>query len=178
MLVDVNFEQKLFDECIQRLKESLSPEEFENFPYKKLGDSFTRVRQGIYYSNSGGNFHIDIQVFSNDVIKKRYDSFSGFKLDEKTGGWDMEYYNNYIESGNNPRNNYGICDNYEQILKYYPELLEDNNRKFVVALCLMLDKGEKCNYDDGWVCKNGEYIGVTKELGEEDVYLYHIYEME
>lgn len=80
---------------------------------------------------------------------------------------------------------YGVCDNYQQILKHHPEI-SDPNRKFVIALTKIV-KSEQPS-DGGWRWhKWGEYIGELNPRYEyiynEDntiqfVYCYHIYEME
>ena len=83
------------------------------------------------------------------------------------------------------RNNYGVCDNYKQILKEYPELKKDKNRKFVVTLSSISKEGQSS--DGGWRWhKWGKYIGKKKPMCEyiydepkiDEVMIFHIYEVE
>ena len=113
---------------------------------------------GIYETNL--NFNYTLKYFSNNKPKKEW--------------------NNIFEN----ENSYGICDNYEQILQYYPEL-NSLDRKFIISMTPIIKKDE--SEKDGWRWhKWGEYIGnqnpqheyLYDEEGIEKVYCYHIYEIE
>lgn len=78
---------------------------------------------------------------------------------------------------------YGVCDNYQQILDKYPELMV-RDRKFFVTLCKVTAAEEES--PGGWRWhKWGTYIGthdpqyeyIADETGIEFVYCYHIYEV-
>ena len=96
------------------------------------------------------------------------------------GEVDWDYIRKCINEEKEHKDNYGVCDNYQQVLDYYPEL-NDSNRKFVLSLCKISKKE-----DGGWRWhKWGKYIGIQKSqceyIGDEpeikEVYVYHIYEM-
>lgn len=78
---------------------------------------------------------------------------------------------------------YGVCDNYQQILKKCKEL-KNPNRNFVISLMPIEKKTQP--EDGGWRWhKWGPYIGKQKPTHEyiydepkiEKVYCYHIYEL-
>ena len=113
----------------------------------------------------------DLSVLTNYELVEEYYSFSPKDMDELRDYHDKELV---------IRDNYGVCDNYIQILKEYPEL-ETSNKLFVVSLSLM----NKDICDDWRWCKWGKYIGefnpVAEYLRDEpninEVILYHIYEI-
>jgi hypothetical protein len=78
---------------------------------------------------------------------------------------------------------YGVCDNYQQILDQCPELKLDNSRKFVVTITPVLRKNQSPTGGWRWH-KWGSYIGDKKPQCEylydepeiDSVYVYHIYE--
>jgi len=81
------------------------------------------------------------------------------------------------------RNNYGVCDNYSQVLKEYPELENDKDRKFIVELRVII-KEENLGWR--WF-PHGKYIGELNPkceyLKDEDdsiqkVICFYIYEVE
>lgn len=76
---------------------------------------------------------------------------------------------------------YGVCDNYHQVLEKYPFLKEDS-KQYVVTVCSV----KKCHQSPsgGWRWhKWGEYIGTQNPQHEylydedhiEEVFCYHIY---
>lgn len=82
------------------------------------------------------------------------------------------------------RNCYGVCDNHQQILKLFPELEQDPDRKFAVSLTPVVKANQ--SETDGWRWhKWGPYIGThtitTEYLYDEpdieQIYVYHIYEI-
>ena len=79
---------------------------------------------------------------------------------------------------------YGVCDNYEQILKVRRDILSNHNKRFVIGLSTV-EKKNQCA-EGGWRWhKWGEYIGtqnphyeyIYDEPNIEKVYCYHIYEI-
>jgi len=89
-----------------------------------------------------------------------------------------------FSDGNDCRDNYGVCDNHEQILKEYPELQECTDRNFVVLMTPIVKAEEP--EKEGWRWhKWGDYIGDYEPQCEyihdepliEKVYVYHIYEV-
>ena len=180
MLVDINFRQSLINEYRKKIEEHCIPERFEeikNSIPRNLDDIFHKINTGIYYS--GLNFDHRIKMLSNDKIKDKYESFTFMK--RINGKVDWNYIRKCINEGKEHKDNYGVCDNYQQVLNHYPEL-NDPNRKFILSLCKISKKE-----DDGWRWhKWGKYIGIQKSQCEyigdepeiEEVYVYHIYEME
>lgn len=96
--------------------------------------------------------------------------------------WD--YIRKCIEEGKESKDNYGVCDNYQQVLDYYPEL-NNLNRKFVLSLYKISKKNQPKNGGWRWH-KWGKYIGnqnprqeyIYDEPEIEEVIVYHIYEIE
>jgi hypothetical protein len=102
----------------------------------------------------------------------------------------MFNFDGFIENGTNNKLidkwvDYGVCDNYEQILEQRKDILDHPNKNFVIGLSTV----EKKNQESwgGWRWhKWGEYIGnqnpqheyLYDEEGIEKVYCYHIYEIE
>jgi len=180
MLVDINFKQSLIDEYRKKIEEHCTPEKFEeikNHIPKNLNDIFHRIDTGIYYT--GLNFNHRIKLLSTNKIKDKFESFTFMK--RVNGEVDWEYIRKCIKEGKEHKDNYGVCDNYQQVLDRYPEL-NDVNRKFVLSLCKISKKE-----NSGWRWhKWGKYIGVQNSQCEyiddeseiEEVYVYHIYEME
>lgn len=80
--------------------------------------------------------------------------------------------------------NYGVCDNHEQILNRFKDLLADSSKKYVIGLSTVERKNQ--SPDGGWRWhKWGEYIGTQNPKNEylyddthiDKVYCYHIYEV-
>ena len=78
--------------------------------------------------------------------------------------------------------NYGVCDNYQQILDQCP-MLKDSDRQFFITIKSV--KKENQDPDGGWRWhKWGAYIGTHEITTEylydepivEEVFVYHIYE--
>jgi len=133
-----------------------------------------------FYNNL--NIDISIQDICNESVKDSYSSFSGGK--EVWNASDLKAYAELVRSGYDIRDNYGVCDNIDQILNKYPEL-QNSDRKFIVSLVSML-KSEQSK-SGGWRWhKWGEYIGEQNPTHEylydepeiEEVFVYHIYELE
>lgn len=80
---------------------------------------------------------------------------------------------------------YGVCDNYKQILEHYKELLNSEDKSYVIGLSTVNRKDEP--EDGGWRWGGwGKYIGTQNPQHEyiyndthiDTVYCYHIYEIE
>jgi hypothetical protein len=180
MLVDINFKQEMIDECDKRLKEICKPEDYDNLLIKEVNDFCNRLKKGIY--ETGLNFHMDIDLFSTDKIKEKFNSFLCIRYIDGKVDWD--YLKECEKKGIETKSNYGICDNYQQVIDFYPEL-NDKNRKFVISLCKISKKNQPKNGGWRWH-KWGDYIGIQNPQCEyiyyepkiEEVYVYHIFEME
>jgi hypothetical protein len=180
MLIDVNFEQRFIEECRTRMKENCSPEDFEKYAPNSLDEIFIKLDTGVY--ESGLNFNYNIDLFSTDKIKDQFESFTFYKRIDGKVDWD--FIHKCEEEGKESKNNYGVCDNYQQVLNHYPEL-NDPDRKFVLSVCEISKKDQP--ESGGWRWhKWGEYIGnqhpqheyIYDEPNIDEVYVYHIYEME
>jgi hypothetical protein len=178
MLVDINFDWNLINKSNENLRKNCSLEEYEEYAILSLDKIMTKIKTGIYYT--GLNFNHYIEVFSKNKIINEFDCFLIKKKDEKNS-IDWEYYN---ESGVEPKATYGVCDNYKQVLKYYPEL-NNTNKKFVISLYEINKENQPS--EGGWRWhKWGNYIGKQKPCCEyiydepiiEKVYVYSIYEIE
>jgi hypothetical protein len=96
----------------------------------------------------------------------------------------LQDFNQYPEF-DGPGGSYGVCDTVEQLLAYYPELSDAcQDRSFVVTMTCI--KRADQSPDGGWRWhKWGKYIGtfdhqyeyLYDEVGIEQVYVYHIYEV-
>ncbi|MFW5962129.1 MAG: hypothetical protein ACOCQR_00760 [bacterium] len=122
-----------------------------------------RIQTGVYQAE--GMFGLNLNHCFNVEIKEEYESFQD---EEDLTKW---------------RSNYGVCDNYEQVLERYPEL-EFSDRNFVVTLC-PIRKSEQLK-EGGWRWhKWGHYIGEYKPQCEylydepeiDEVLVFHIYEV-
>ena len=80
--------------------------------------------------------------------------------------------------------NYGVCDNYQQILDQCPMLKESDRQFFITIKSVKKSEQSDCG---GWRWhKWGQYIGTHKITTEylydepivEEVFVYHIYEKE
>lgn len=180
MLIDIDFKQSLIDECNVRLKERCTDEEYQRYSVKGVESFCCRIDTGIYYT--GLNFNHDIELFSEAEISDRWDSFSIVKK-KNDGTIDWDYFNNCSDAGIESKGNYGVCDNYEQVLRNYPEL-HSTDRKFVLGLA-KIDKNSQPERN-GWRWEKwGEYIGTQKSQADylhdepeiDVVFVYHIYEI-
>lgn len=135
-------------------------------------DDLTRV---IGLENEKGfyNERVRLKDVANFKITNEYDSF--YNKDNI-----LELCRNGIEL----RDNYGVCDNIEQILKEYPEL-NGSETLYIVGLYNVDKKSQP--FEGGWRWhKNGKYIGelnpqceyLSEEADIDRVYVYHIYEVE
>ncbi|QWU14363.1 hypothetical protein SAMN04487895_101668 [Paenibacillus sophorae] len=180
MLIDIEFKQYLIDECNERLKEHYSDEEYRKYSVKGTDELCHRIAKGIYYT--GLNFNHYIELFSEDKIIERWDSFSIIRKTED-GNIDWDYFNKCSDEGVESKGNYGVCDDYQQVLDQYPEL-EIDDRKFVLGLSKTTKRNQSSSGGWRWE-KWGEYIGKQNSQADylydepeiEEIYCYHIYEI-
>ena len=120
----------------------------------------TRLKQGVY----------QIPTFNGERFIAGQNTVDRYPVFEP--GPDREY-----------RGAYGVCDNADQILVTYPELME-SDRRFTVTLCEV--RREAQSETGGWRWhKWGRYIGtfdpqheyLNDEVGIDRVFCYHIYEL-
>lgn len=140
-----------------------------------------RVADGVY-ENSGFNLNHDlkesglsISMFPfSDKRREIWRSLDSLADDRRAAALD--------EMDALP-NDYGVCDNWEQITERWPEILSDP-RHFVIGL-QRLDRSTEPE-QGGWRWhKWGEYIGTQDPQMEylhdepeiETVYVFHIYEI-
>lgn len=177
MLVNLNISEQKVKEIKSKLMQEFGSESMVEFILPK---DPIEVIPGIYVVPL--NFDHVINLISTEKIYDQSWSFSGGK--EMADSHDLTKFRELAESGYDIRSNYGVCDNYEQVLNQYPEL-QNSNKKFVVSLTPMTKSEEP--ESGGWRWhKWGEYIGEQNPTHEylydepeiEEVFVYHIYELE
>ena len=157
MLVDIEFDQSKLNDSRKFYFSKYSDMDINNILPRTVSEFYNRLDVGIYETDL--NFNFVITYFSNEQIHEQYYSFSD-------------------------KDNFGICDNYEQIINNYPELNVEN-RKFIVSMTKIRKSDEPMSGGWRWH-KWGEYIGIQNPIREyiydepviEEVYVYHIYELE
>lgn len=144
-----------------------------------LGDNNKpkRLTKGVYIT--GLNFKSYLRIYG-EIPDEKIKEFYIFTPENREDilKWMRNPKNrNYI-------NEYGVCDNYKQVLKRYKKIVELKKRKFILSLTPIL-KSEQPE-EDGWRWhKWGEYIGTKNPQYEylydepkiDKVYCYHIYEI-
>lgn len=139
-----------------------------NSSFSDYMEPVNKKTEGIYYA--GINFNMALE----DTFKYKIKEFYSF-MPDNIAGWRI---------CKNPRANYGVCDNYKQILRRYYEIKKLKDRRFVIVLSPIYKKNEPLEYGWRWH-KWGEYIGKHKITSEylydeakiDMVYVYHIYEL-
>lgn len=162
MLVNIDFNQEKANKIVKRMKKELPDIDYSY--YLNLEELYKKAHTGIYFADF--NFNTDIELFSNYEIKEDTYSFSPKTLKELV---------NY----ENSRQNYGICNNYKEILNEYPEL-ETSNKKFIVSIFEISETKEFHEGEIKWH-KYGKYIGNESEserLENRNIFIYNIYEVE
>lgn len=131
--------------------------EYYYYPLNKCDDT-TDAPEGFYLRKCG--------LIS--VYQTKYPDDIGINSESSFGKFDRE---GYFEG----RRNTGYCNDWKDILDYYPEILI-SNRKFVVVLNEILHKQKYgFNIDDDF---EGEFLPNGTKLGENQDYIieYAIYE--
>ena len=114
--------------------------------------------------------HYTIGVYRHDGYMCNFDGF----IEERC---ENEINDRYVK--------YGVCDNYEQVLEKYKDILNDTDKNYVIGMCT-IDR-EKQPTEGGWRWhKWGEYIGNQNPEHEylyddthiDRVYCFHIYEID
>lgn len=104
----------------------------------------------------------ELESFLNNVDVGIYETCFSGRIVQDMFNVKLAHY--YIFEYKEP---YGLCDNYEQILKAYPEL-QDPNRTFIITYSWMFRKDEPS--EGGFrYHKNGGYIG---DLNARHEYFY------
>lgn len=125
-----------------------------------------KVSQGVYLAEFDFNFNHEL-IMKGVKLKDRY-GIDPIVEDEDNDRYIMPH---------------GVCDDYQQILSYIPELLS-SHKKYVIGLTLVKREWEEP--DGGWRwCRWGEYIGTQNPQCEyiydepeiEQVYCYSIHEI-
>ena len=134
-----------------------------------------KIKTGIFES-----LDLNIETFHRDLIIDCWHSFT-FRSWEEMIEWNRSEQVEYDPHALY-KQNYGVCDNYQQILEYLP--VETDPRKFIIVLTPIYKKHEPCRYGWRWE-KWGEYIGTQKSVADylydepyiDMVYVYHVYEV-
>jgi len=160
--------EKVKKEDLERFKDNIEMIRYIN------EHKFYEEKPGIYYSGLNDMFSYYYKFEINE-----FDSFYVRDNDKKIN-WEKTY-NKYGED--TYLSNYGVCDNYKQILEQYP-FIETDDRKFIIALIPISKKHQ--SEHGGWRWhKWGKYIGTQTPICEyiydepeiDLVYVYHIYEV-
>lgn len=141
-----------------------------------------KVSDGVYAGELMNTKHYfdtqGIEVFDKykqklDISQEEYLSNINLHHNKMYGlSEDMPYFEDY-----------GVCDNHQQILDLYPELVTNHHKYFIFLTPIL--KSEQPS-DGGWRWhKWGTYIGthdsqceyLYDEEGIEQVYCYHIYKI-
>lgn len=159
MLIDIDIDLNLIGNEIKEYENyiannDLSPEELavvnEEIDFlknvKDITDFLDPIKTGIYHG-----------YWSGDLIRE----YCGLNIEE---------YNSFLyKDVPNPsfRENFGVADNIEQILKHYPELLQSKD-KFIVLISDVYRKDQPESYGFRYE-KFGDYIG-TQDIQHEFMY--------
>jgi len=125
---------------------------------------------GIDLSSESAYFeHYKTGVYRHDGYMFNFDGFINERCeDEISDKWVV----------------YGVCDNYEQVLERYKDILDDPNKNYVIGMCTV-DRVRQ-SPEGGWRWhKWGKYIGTQNPEHEylyddthiDRVYCFHIYEL-
>lgn len=195
MLIDLKLDKKKVEDWNHRIDECTIEYPNHNFEFMRVTNDdssyFHRIDRGIY-SLQGRDIKqlCDVKSvkeynsfqFDWGCYYKKYPNLDEMNLDEK-----IKLYNERtkeIEKFGKQRNNYGLCDNVDQILKEYPELL-GNDRCFIVSVFKVCREDQ--SPDGGFRFHNhGEYIGnhdlcyeyLYDQKDVDYVVTFHIYEIE
>ena len=136
---------------------------------KCLDNTLYEFEKGIYETNL--NFNYMLRDWFGIEYVQEFDNFNKYKL--STHNYNFMF---PIEF----KSDYGVCDNYQQVLHKYPELT-DSKDYYVVSLARIRKKDQPSRLGWRWE-KWGAYIGIQKskayylydEPEIEEVFCYHI----
>lgn len=173
MLVDLKFDWNIIDATLNKFLQYGESQQFVD--RIKEGNGWEKVQDGIYLSHILNEHSLQMWGITNLKVVRIWNSFI-YPYETL-----LEFLQNTEEDF---RQNYGVCDNVQQVLEVYPELLADT-RKFIVFFEPILKEDQPKN--NGWRWhKWGKYIGeqnpeheyLYDEPNINEVWLYHIVEVE
>lgn len=162
MLVDPNFDHPVYLIEVAERKKRLA-ELADAASYYGVFPEAIRVSQGVYEAHVNYNHDIDMMIESEypfddyRVTQKINEDYPFEEYPEKWGELMRAHWEMVAAS---PKD-YGMCDNWEQIISKWPQLIS-SERKFLIFIS-WIDKNpnEKGGFRPH---KWGSYIGVSKEL--------------
>ncbi len=179
MLVEMNIVLEKAEKWNIRLDECIEEHGDEQGIFKDWKVNMETLSSGKIFPIK--EYPVGFYHFSNHDV----DDLTDHKVIKEFCSFSPETMEEFRDFKGKMRNNYGICDNYKQILKEYPELKKDKNRKFVITLSMICKDQQSKNGGWRWH-KWGKYIGKKKPKCEylydepkiDEVLIYHIYEVE
>lgn len=182
MLVNIEVNLKAIENSVINSRKYIE----ENKDKDSLMDSFVEYVESLSKVKSTSDFVevVDTGIYKGYLDKhalKEYFDIDGNKIEEyySFSPRNMDEVNNF----DNIRENYGTADNIEQVLKHYPELI-DEERKFIVVYNDLI-RAEMPPFYGFRYGKNGSYIGNQNPQSEyfyddkhiDKIIIYHIYEI-
>ena len=151
---------------------------WNSYSEPEVVDQILQESTGVYLV-SDLNFDHTIQSnTTNELIEHAYGMF-----DPRNGEYttNREKLLEKMKEGVSLFGGYGVCDNYEQVLKKYP-FIESTDKKYVLVLSPIFKKHQPENGGWRWH-KWGEYFGthdikheyLYDEEGIEHVFVFHLY---
>lgn len=157
---------------IERRKAIAKEHHFEHIP--QCDGSLMQYGVGIYQCNYNFNFS--------------HDEFLEFDIDKEV--YNIPFNQAYeVFAPTYHKKQYGVADSIDQIKEYFKEEIEDQNRKYFIAVTPVYQDKENKGKGGGWRWhKWGEYIGKLdpkyEYLDDEDfgndfeyVICFHLYEV-
>lgn len=141
-------------------------------------DQILQESTGVYLVSELNFDHTIESNTTNELIEHAYGMFDPNNGEYTT---NREKLLDKMKDGVRLFNGYGVCDNYEQVLKKYP-FIESTDNKYVLVLSPIFKKHQP--EDGGWRWhKWGEYIGthdvqheyLYDEEGIDHVFVFHLY---
>lgn len=162
MLVNIDLYQKSEDMLKRQFRKGLSKEQekegLEN-AYKVRKNILNNPTEGVYIIENGLNFNHDIEFFTDYTVKE-FDSFRPNNIwDDDVSVTDFT-----LEEQKEWKNNYGICDNCEQVVHHIPQLLNDD-RKFILVLVPIRKENQPKKYGWRW----HKWGGISNESRNNEI---------
>lgn len=140
-----------------------------------------RLAEGVYHT--GFNFNYDLKNYGYKINEY---PFQDLELWHKFMNMDASPERDEIQERlfNGPED-YGVCDNWEQIVDLWPEILT-SEREFIISVTLIEQDPDNRGGGGGWRWhKWGKYIGnfdhqceyLDDEVGIDHVWTFHIIEI-